>query len=116
MKFKEDRLDKEKTKEWQKREMPVKDIYLSGVLMEANRQFFHPHGLVLAITWEEDWQGKLWIMDARDDPEGFVFQDLTSEEDMRKYETVQQMKEDKADARLNKFGWIVQPMNSNLGD
>ncbi len=41
-----------------------------GYLQEANRQFFHPLGLALAL---ED--GALRVWDCRDDPEGICFAD-----------------------------------------
>ena len=47
-----------------------------GFLQEANRQFFHPLGLALEVTINEDGTetlGRIW--DGRDDPEGFIFGD-----------------------------------------
>ena len=49
-----------------------------GILLEANRQFFHRFGLALAAEWddESDWDGpadRLVLLDYRGDPEGMAF-------------------------------------------
>lgn len=52
----------------------IADFREQGFLQEANRQFFHPHGLALEIVIEEDGTeclGGIW--DYRDDPEGILF-------------------------------------------
>lgn len=47
-----------------------------GFLQEANRLFFHPHGLALAVEYDEDTEqvtGIAGVWDYRDDPEGMIF-------------------------------------------
>lgn len=47
----------------------------SGLLQEVNRQWFHPRGLALYVTVDSGagTVGFGGILDARDDPEGFLF-------------------------------------------
>lgn len=49
--------------------LSAEELRSSGYLAEANRRFFHPLGLALAL----DEHGELTILDERDDPEGWVF-------------------------------------------
>lgn len=59
--------------------MTKKEFIEKGYLQEVNRQFFHPLGLAMAISFEDeedlnnDVDGSLSIMDSREDPEGFIF-------------------------------------------
>jgi hypothetical protein len=54
--------------------MDIKEFHELGFLQEANRQFFHPHGLALEIRVSEDGSESLGgIWDCREDPEGVVF-------------------------------------------
>ena len=96
--------------------LTMKELATSGILQEANRQFFHPLGLALGITWGEDWSGELFIFDSRDDPEGNIFLDLSSDEDSEKADNVSMMKKEKASNRLAMFGWIIQPIGHKLED
>ena len=48
----------------------------AGFLLEVNRRFFHPLGLALAVTRDEetgDVTGIAGVWDCRDDPEGCLF-------------------------------------------
>jgi hypothetical protein len=52
----------------------VKELREEGYIQEANRLFFHPLGLALSVSVEEDGTesfGTVW--DHRDDPEGITF-------------------------------------------
>jgi len=52
----------------------IKEFRETGFLQEANRQFFHPHGLALEIVVAADGTERLGgVWDYRDDPEGVVF-------------------------------------------
>lgn len=54
--------------------MDVAEFREAGFLQEANRLFFHPHGLALEVVVEDDGSERLGgIWDYRDDPEGVVF-------------------------------------------
>lgn len=55
--------------------MDIKQFRELGYLQEANRQFFHPHGLALEIVADDETGdcrlGGIW--DYRADPEGIIF-------------------------------------------
>jgi hypothetical protein len=55
--------------------LDLNDFITEGYLQEANRQFFHIHGLALAVQFRGEKPVGMCIYDARDDPEGFVFED-----------------------------------------
>ena len=61
--------------------MPIEEFKERGYLQEANRLFFHPRGLALAVSRnDEDESMELCgIQDCRDDPEGLVFDDFDEE-------------------------------------
>lgn len=52
--------------------MDIAQFQALGFLQEANRLFFHPHGLALEIV-DDDSSMRLEIRDCRDDPQGPVF-------------------------------------------
>lgn len=58
--------------------IPIKEFRALGFLQEANRQFFHPHGLALEVVIDtdtgEERLGGIW--DYRDDPEGVLYGNL----------------------------------------
>ncbi len=61
--------------------MSLKQFREEGYLLELNRQFLHPRGLALAVRTDEDGEDHfLGVQDARDDPEGLVFENITAEE------------------------------------
>ena len=53
--------------------LALEELRESGLLQEANRQFFHPLGLALSVCIDEDLNEALEILDGRDDREGFIF-------------------------------------------
>lgn len=61
--------------------MTKREFRDKGYLQEANRLFFHPLGLALAMEWDEDNPADLdtdvskflLVYDARYDPEGYYF-------------------------------------------
>jgi hypothetical protein len=54
----------------------IADFREQGFLQEANRLFFHPLGLALEVTVEDDGIEHLsGIWDYRDDPEGILYGD-----------------------------------------
>lgn len=93
--------------------MPAKQADLRefvdfGYLQEANRQFFHPLGLALAVMEHDDGSITLHaILDARDDPEGYVFDDgvLDREKTLRVWNEWDRF----AEARVMLLGDVVQP-------
>ncbi len=80
-----------------------------GYLQEVNRRFFHPLGLALEISQDEDggpWRlGGVW--DYRDDPEGILFRgtpDLAAKADF-----IDREWEKREPARVARLGYMVQP-------
>lgn len=100
-----------------------------GFLLEANRLFFHPLGLALGVYYDEndientkgidpekDEPKGLVIYDSRDDPEGTAYYSLADDGDQEKYDNVTKLREEKANIRLEKFGWVIQPMGHKFED
>ena len=94
--------------------MDLKEFIEKGYLQEANRRFFHPLGLALAVNKKEDGSYEFdSVWDSRDDPEGFVFGDFT-DEDFEKAEQVFREWDEKAKERQRVFGFTVQPLKVGL--
>ena len=95
--------------------MDITEFVEKGYLQEVNRQFFHPLGLALAIKKHDngkiEWQG---IIDSRDDIEGFYFASLAEAMSMERAEHVAKEKAKRAIVRKKRFGWIVQPVGSQV--
>lgn len=58
--------------------MDIAEFRKLGLLQEVNRRFFHPIGLALAVNAAKDDEPPIaetlaYIIDRRDDPEGFMF-------------------------------------------
>lgn len=58
--------------------MDIGEFRRLGLLQEVNRRFFHPIGLALAVNAAKDdaepiTETLAYIIDCRDDPEGFMF-------------------------------------------
>ena len=93
--------------------MDLNEFVDKGFLQEANRQFFHPLGLALAVSYKG---GKaislIGIWDYRNDPDGIRFaeSDLPGAD---KTEAVDILYREKARARRERFGWIIQPIVEN---
>ena len=80
-----------------------------GYLQEANRAFFHPLGLGLAIAINENGEEELYcVYDGRQDIEGFVYGEDTLDPD--KAERVRVEMDQRKDKRIEKFGWLIQPV------
>ena len=89
--------------------LDIKEFREAGYLQEVNRNFFHPLGLALEIKQDDDGTmtlGGIW--DYRDDPEGMVFGEPM---DTDKAQRIATERIDKARARQEKFGWIIQPVD-----
>lgn len=86
--------------------MELRDFVRLGFLQEANRQFFHPLGLALEVSKGDD--GKLsvsGVWDFRSDPEGIFFDEV----DLAKCAEVREERKRHEDARIKKFGYVIQP-------
>lgn len=90
------------------KKMSVAEFRELGYLQELNRRFLHPLGLALEVVTEEDGSehfGEVW--DARDDPEGFLFDEglINPEKAIR----IHHEGEEKYAVRHEKYGWFTQP-------
>jgi hypothetical protein len=82
-----------------------------GFLQEANRQFFHPHGLALEVNVEEDGTETLGgVWDYRDDPEGIIFDPVDMQMRERR-DTVAAEHARHREARLRLLGGVIQPLD-----
>jgi hypothetical protein len=90
--------------------IPWEEVVSSGLLLEANRRFFHPLGMALYTSQDEE--GKVvgvGIFDAREDELGFYFEGLSANDVTKGYE-IQAMLETKRAARMARFGSVIQPL------
>ncbi len=74
------------------KKMTLKEFRELGLLQEINRNMLHPRGLALSLAYDDS--GDLSfdaILDFRDDPEGCVYADLTSDKAYKKAESVLNM-------------------------
>lgn len=89
----------------------------TGFLYEVNRRFFHPLGLAMAVSTDDDGTATFQVFDDRGDPEGWVFSwakypdvDQAKAEAVEKAARVQAEWDSHATVRMERFGWVVQPV------
>ena len=93
--------------------MDIKEFREKGYLQEANRVFFHPLGLALAIRQNDDGTEDIaGLWDYRDDPEGIVYADnsFNNEESQNKRLFVLKELSEKFNNRQEKLGFSIQPV------
>jgi len=81
-----------------------------GYVLEANRQFFHPLGLEL-VAMGDDHGLRLRVIDRRDLPAGVLFQfdeDITRARRW-KVNNIGSAWEIRAQTRLSRYGFVIQP-------
>jgi len=89
--------------------LDIKEFRERGYLQEANRRFFHPLGLALEITSEEDGSEHLsGIWDYREDPEGMTYGEGYGL-DADKAENIDAEFDEHAARRILLFGQVIQP-------
>lgn len=88
-------------------QMTLRELREEGYLQEANRRFFHPLGLALAVV-EYAGNDRLMILDARDDPEGFIFDEADPPE-WEKYERIDREWHTRVAKRREGLGYEIQP-------
>jgi len=102
-------------------QMTVGEFIRDGYLQEVNRLFFHPLGLALSVRLDGnihiDGEEEFWkknaeltefsvsILDSRDDPEGWIFSELT-ESDIERAEKIARERLAKSAHREWRFGSI----------
>ena len=91
----------------------ARQLIPTGILLEVNRQFFHPLGMALSLTVEQD--GSDWDQPAElsmvqtDDPEGFVYG--RSAERLAKAHAFSKLATEKRIKRHDSLGYIIQPLS-----
>ena len=85
------------------RYLSADELRTSGILQEANRQFFHPLGLALEVDLGTE---TIRLRDGREDPEGWIFgEGVMTAENCRRFE---EFAAPRALARIKRFGYVVQ--------
>lgn len=81
-----------------------------GYLQEINRVFLHPLGLALAIRRGEEHRPAefVGVVDARDDPEGFIFGDGNRPEKAKALR-VEAERDRRDEIRRAALGFVIQP-------
>lgn len=83
-----------------------------GYVAEANRRFFHPLGLALAV---DPTSGRVTVLDSRDDPEGWIFSgeegDALHDELLSKRDRVRDLEEERRPVRVAALGYWIQPLD-----
>ena len=87
--------------------LSASELVERGYLQEANRRFFHPLGLALAVLPDEG--DALAVLDSRDDPEGLVFSGLGPEQ-VARAQQIDREWQGRAAARQVLLGECVQPL------
>jgi hypothetical protein len=90
--------------------MDIAEFVSEGYLQEVNRRFFHPLGLALAVSVNDDGTDArlACVWDARDDPEGFVFDDAEAS----KAANIDRLLAERAPVREAALGFVVEPAES----
>lgn len=90
--------------------MDLEEFVEEGFLQEVNRLFFHPRGMALVMgSDEETGEHQLWgIWDARDDPEGIVFEEGAIS--LGKALKVEEDRKARYDSRVQGVGFWAQPL------
>jgi hypothetical protein len=95
--------------------MDIKEFLEEGFLQEVNRCFFHPLGLALEVKIDDQTGeyslGGIW--DYRSDPEGILYGEANDDGKAARIEKatkVQDLRNQKVQERLDRYGWIIQPL------
>ena len=83
------------------------ELRAEGYLAEANRRFFHPLGLALAV---DEGLARIMVRDGRDDPEGFYFE--PDQELIDKIHHVESIEQVRRHDRVAGLGYWIQPVPS----
>lgn len=86
--------------------LPLKDFVKSGLLQEANRQFFHPLGMALVVDVTTKEVLKLKGILISEDLEGIALEEVNAQ----KAANVAHLANERRKARKRAFGFVVQPV------
>ena len=98
--------------------IPASELIALGYVQEANRKFFHPRGIALAVDPTVTGGFYAQFYDARDDPEGYYFakETLNTSEARRKADNMAERMLIHSSARINLFGYPIQPIPNMKGE
>lgn len=83
-----------------------------GYLQEVNRQFFHPLGLALVVSVDDDNIVSLaGVWNSRDDSEGIYFSDEVL--DAGKAKNLEMIKAERMKPRQDSLGYWIQPVQGS---
>ncbi len=89
--------------------MPIVDFINLGYLQEANRQWFHPLGLALFATFQDNKPIGIGLgVQATDDQEGIKFAD--TDIDAEKAHRILKEQTRREVARRKALGYVIQPI------
>lgn len=90
--------------------MSLDEFRTSGLLQEANRQFFHRLGMALAIVTFRDGSQELRLMDSREEnPGGLLFEDITPDH-AKRAENISREMERIGEIRQQLYRFGIQPL------
>lgn len=92
---------------WQDRIVPAADLLDMGIVSEINRQLLHPIGKKLAADRET---GEIFVIDDSEDPEGVMFGPELMDRVRDAKQTFDSLWHERAIARVEACGWMVQPV------
>ncbi len=104
------------------KKLNIKEFRDMGLLQEVNRLFFHPLGLALSVSADDNDEFKLdEIWDYRDDPEGIIFDyanrdDESIKEAVAKANKVHAFMTKKHMTRNATLGFVVEPIAKKCDD
>jgi hypothetical protein len=92
--------------------LPAREFYEFGYLQEANRRFFHPLGLSIAVQETDEGIEYVGIVDYRDEelPLTLAISEEEVEEALNAKERIDNEIVKRADARMDVFGNIQEPI------
>lgn len=85
--------------------MDIKEFRDMGLLVEVNRNFFHPLGLALEVVADSDGTERVsGVWDCRKDDEGICYEKVNKEKVLKAQEFIKRRHK----KRLNTLGYIIQ--------
>ena len=90
--------------------MDPEDLRSEGYLAEANRLFFHPLGLALAVVEEDDGSLSLAVLDDRSDLEGWHFSGDSLPDVTAKAQKIREERNRRHPIRMTALGYWTQPV------
>lgn len=90
-----------------RKNLSLKEFVELGLLQEVNRQILHPLGVALAVIVNPDGSVEFdGVWDYREHADGMVFDEV----DVLKAKRVEALLQERASARMDSLGYIVQPL------